>query len=689
MSSYPGANPRNPGLIAAWEIPVKPIRAGIVSVLLLIPGNDVWAAEQDSPPAYQAPIVSRPIDSLDLAMLRRRLIDVLLEMHVEKDSSDPQLGMVYETYDPQRKIWVEAEGRDTMHHLMWTMVGLANAYRAGGDRATLEFLQEYPLAFYLRMMQNGEQYFGAEFGNGFCPYYWDDGDAFDLGAYLRGEPLGPEKRINGFSPMSSIHLAQDLSVGHLDMWWLLHDPRIQSAAADLYQQVHFGKTAERFAARNYALIQLKLRPADDLARFRAGEAEGKARLRQLPEAERQALYAKQFPPTYGPIVTAAHKTLNEVDRLPSLAPARREPTDTIADLRLRRCKAGSVPAFPDDLAFDYYLELCRNSAEPSIRDEFARHFTMELLTRTLLNEYWLDDAPYPLGYAHFPGFNAAWTMQDGRFVSYHSQAPRHYWHTRGIHYAWLSAIALQMMEVRPDMHEQYQRQAAADAAVIRFADRSPLLDGQREPQYADAGQTNGASLALASDPRSLFVFLEHAASTPIHLAIIDGAESGEPCAAIRVNAAGHVSVVNGQGAALRHWSRRDGQKIEIQIPYQIDRLQGQWMTAVEHGRGRVVLRGEGAEPGETSRAIYFLSDPQRIKNRLRTFVEGTIVNHAEILERQGWLPYAIADKSSDPFTRLSFSGAYGHLLHTIAQYQLWQQGRRDWIAKQEVRVVPP
>jgi hypothetical protein len=651
----------------------------------------VRAAEPTAPPVYRSPASTGRIAAIDLTKLNRRLIDVLAEMHVERDPSDPQFGMIYETYDPQRKIWVEAEGRDTMHHLMWTMIGLANAYRATGEAANLEFLTKYPLAFYLHLMHDGEKLFGSEYGNGFCPYYWDDGDSFNLGPYLRGMPLGDDARINGFSPMSSVHMAQDLSVGHLDLWWLFQDEKIRRAASDLYHQVHQGKTAERFAARNYAMTVLKLHPADDLARFQEGLVEGKAWLMQKSEAERRALYAKQFPPTYGPIITAAQKTLSGDKSLPAMEPLRHAADDTVANLRLRQRKAGGVPAFPDDTAFSYYLELCRAAPDRSIRDWFARWFTMELLSRALLNEYWLDDAAYPAGYAHFPGFNTTWNMKDGRFVTYHSQTPRHFWHTRGIHYAWLSALALQMMDQWPEMHEEYRREVGDKDVVVRFNDRTPALDGEREPNDATVFDSADVGLHLASDPLSLFVFVEQRGADSVDLTIYDGLEAGEHRAAVHVVKSGDVRVVNGAGTELLHWTKRTAKGVEIQIPYQIYRPQGDWMTAVEHGRNRVVLRCRGGVAAETeaSQNVYFLSDADRIKRRLQTFVEETIVNHAEILDRQGWLPYAIADKSSDPFTRLSFSGAYGHLIHTIAQYQLWQQHRRDWDAKRDVHAKLP
>jgi hypothetical protein len=51
--------------------------------------------------------------------------------------------------------------------------------------------------------------------------------------------------------------------------------------------------------------------------------------------------------------------------------------------------------------------------------------------------------------------------------------------------------------------------------------------------------------------------------------------------------------------------------------------------------------------------------------------------------------HAYRRRGRHEFTRSSFSGAYGHLIHAIAQYQLRKQGKRDWVAKRQVRVEPP
>ncbi|QDU98302.1 hypothetical protein [Lignipirellula cremea] len=663
---------------------ILPTRSLSSLILVLIPLG-VLAAEKDRErPVYAAPESRGQFADVDLDKLTERLIRTLKEMHVETDRDDPQFGMIYESFDPQRRLWVEGEGRDTMHHMMWTMVGLANAYRATGNEAALDFLKEYPYPFYLRMMLHGEKHFGPEYGNGFCPYYWDDGDSFDLPDYLHGM-VGPETAITGHSPMSSIHMAQDLSLGHLDLWWLTRDPRLKQATADLYHQVHYGKIAERFAARDYAIRELNTHPARDLEDFRDAQEKAKDVLRAMPEQERRALYEKRFGPQYGPIVTAAHKCLNEVDSLPMLGHPRSEPTDNIAWLRLRERKSGGLPSFPDEESFDYYLAISDCGSPDGVDERYARWFTMQIYNRLLMNEYWMDDARYPHGFGHFPGAGQFWQMKDGRFVTYRSDAPWHFWHTRSIHFAWLAGIALQMMEEWPDAHEHYQNEIAPDEPTVRFTDQTPTLDGKRDGTYQTVFNSPGPVVALASDPLSLFVHVAGRNADSLSLTVHSTEEQSKKFAVIQRDENGEVKVFNSENEPLHFWSKASPEGLEIQIPYMIHPQQKDWLTAVEHGRHLARL-SIGTQDKPREQIVYFLSSPERLKRRLRETVEGTIVNHAAMLDERGWLTYAPADKSRHQFTNLSFSGGYGHLIHVIAQYQIWKQGQRDWKLKESVRV---
>ena len=82
----------------------------------------------------------------------------------------------------------------------------------------------------------------------------------------------------------------------------------------------------------------------------------------------------------------------------------------------------------------------------------------------------------------------------------------------------------------------------------------------------------------------------------------------------------------------------------------------------------------------------WVSDTQRLQNRLLETVKGSITNHANLFYRDGWITYAPPDTKTHPFNQLSFSGANAHLIHTIAQYKIWEQGKRDWKLKHQTKV---
>lgn len=275
-------------------------------------------------------------------------------------------------------------------------------------------------------------------------------------------------------------------------------------------------------------------------------------------------------------------------------------------------------------------------------------------------------------------------MKDGRFANYHSQVARHHWHTRGLHFTWMTAIALQMMERWPDMQENYRKTIAPNDPVIRITDRTPPLEGRRDECFTKVLDEPQVRVSMASDPLSLFVLIDRRMKDQeITLTVYDTEKESQHFASIRVSKEGKLHVQSANKKSLQFFSADGPDGLQVQIPYGIHRPQSDWFTAVEHGRYRLDLR-VGDRPGN-AQVVYFLSDSQRIKKRLQDAVEGGILNHAEMLKKEGWLSYAPPDKSRSEFTNLSFSGAYGHLIHAIAQYQHWKNRRFDWEVKQEVR----
>jgi hypothetical protein len=234
------------------------------------------------------------------------------------------------------------------------------------------------------------------------------------------------------------------------------------------------------------------------------------------------------------------------------------------------------------------------------------------------------------------------------------------------------------------MHEHLRKGTAPNDPVVRFTDRTPPLAGRRDERFTTVLDDPQVQVSLASDPRSLFVLIDRRVKDQeVTLTVYDTDKEGQQFALIRVSKDGEVQVQNADKKALQFWSADGPDGIQVQVPYGIHRPQNDWFTAVEHGRYLLDLR-VGQAAGKTQ-VVYFLSDPQRIKTRLQDAVEGGIVNHAAMLRKDGWLSYAPPDKSRSEFTNLSFSGAYGHLIHSIAQYQMWQKHRFDWEVKREVK----
>src|SRR5205823_2585358 len=186
----------------------------------------------------------------------KKLAQFGFEHHLKTDANSEQRGMVYEYLDisrlGQRDQFVQGEALDTMHDGAWLAAALASAYRATGDPFYKEFLTEWLLPFYCKMLNHSDTLFSAkvvhagskapkfdrehmlqEGEKGFVPYWWDDGGSVSLERRRTKEPLpaflafdrflagrkpNPDFRLAGYSLGSSNHLAQDLGVMLTSAW---------------------------------------------------------------------------------------------------------------------------------------------------------------------------------------------------------------------------------------------------------------------------------------------------------------------------------------------------------------------------------------------------------------------------------------------------------------------------------------
>jgi len=180
--------------------------------------------------------------------------------------------------------WIQGEGLDTMHDGAWFAASLCQAFRATNEKYYLDFLLNYSIPFYTKVLCNSDilfkdgldenkvfkagkhrketQYLGNK---GFCPYWWDDGASvsmdlitthnhlFDCIDYfiLNNKP-NMENRLWGFSLGCSNHLVQDIAVMLIEAYLLTGKEEILLSAKYLQ---------EDRSKRGYSIIPVVLASA--------------------------------------------------------------------------------------------------------------------------------------------------------------------------------------------------------------------------------------------------------------------------------------------------------------------------------------------------------------------------------------------------------------------------------------------
>lgn len=167
---------------------------------------------------FSAGQLKKPMTADEARAFMKRLAQFVYDNHLKKDSKSPQRGMTYEYLDVSRKgqpdQWVQGEALDTMHDGAWLAIALVNAYRATGDPFYKEWLTDYTLPFYLKMLNHSDTFFTkkvihvAPKGNafnkehalqpgekGFVPYWWDDGASISLGIIQGADEKQPPAAV--------------------------------------------------------------------------------------------------------------------------------------------------------------------------------------------------------------------------------------------------------------------------------------------------------------------------------------------------------------------------------------------------------------------------------------------------------------------------------------------------------------
>src|SRR5438093_1534799 len=140
---------------------------------------------------------SGPLTAEETRDFMKKLIATVETNHLKRDPKSEQRGMTYEYCDVTRKgqpdQWVQGEALDTMLDGAWLGIALVEAARATNDPAYKDFLTQWTLPFYCRMLNHSDTLFSAKqddvapkghkFGKehqlqegekGFVPYWWDE-----------------------------------------------------------------------------------------------------------------------------------------------------------------------------------------------------------------------------------------------------------------------------------------------------------------------------------------------------------------------------------------------------------------------------------------------------------------------------------------------------------------------------------
>lgn len=355
-------------------------------------------AAESPEPAWTKAHLQGPLSAAETRAFMRQLAEYAFQNHLKRDEKSPQRGMLYEYCNTKRKgqadQWIQGEALDTMHDGAWFAAALATAYRATGDRYYKDFLTQWVLPFYLKMLNHSDELFSPDNSNaapdahtfdrehqlqkgekGFVPYWWDDGASISLEMAVKkrarlnfaghdefnakGE-ANPQYKLRGYSHGSSNHLAQDLGV-MLEVVWLLLKDSTDAADKRLAAEV-----AE--AAKN--LHQCRMNHHNHIPAVCAayGLSNGLAdELRRIPDGEA----ASNWTP-------ANHYTA-----------------------ALRDFKPGqrvSTPAFADDQEYTYYSGIARHGTLPR---PLAFKLIYDAFTQPMLYRIYSDDADVPPGINRF------------------------------------------------------------------------------------------------------------------------------------------------------------------------------------------------------------------------------------------------------------------------------------------------
>jgi hypothetical protein len=658
-----------------------PRRLPLLAVLAL-----AAPARAADPPPWEKAVADAakkpPMTAAEAEAFVKRLHAYVRDHHLKADPKSPQRGMVYEYVDTTRlgkpDRWVQGEALDTMHDGAWYALAMAHAFRATGDRTYRDFLKEYQLPFYTRVLNHSDTLFdtkqvdvaekGVRFNKehalqpgekGFCPYWWDDGASVSLERRRLRDPLAkppfactdllagkpnPDARLTGYSHGSSNHLAQDLGPMLMVGWLTFResaDPAEKALAADC-----------ALAAKHLHECRLRHHGSIPAVFAAAGVTNGdKDLLKRVGE----------------PKLTAP---ANHYTRflLAAGGPEQRH----------------STPGFMDDAAYTYYTHLATGKIPPAVRFKLV----YDTFTEPQLFRYWVATYPHWLDVAKMPGLNRFDLAggpygKGGRFESYptreKSLPPPPVGSRFGPQNMVVSAWALQLLDEAPGLWDKAVDQLCRKDLRAGFT-TAPKFEAKPKPEGSEPFELGGATLRVAGLPGCLAVGGTFG-DEKLECTIAGAPDDKAGRAVLTVRSDGSWSAVNGAGEKLElsGWTRgtRDGSPTSFVaiLTGSVFKDQGRWLNAVELGRYTLTV-------GKESKTFVLASSEKQVRAALERELAGGLRTWEAIFDTLGYVPTGLgAGKDWDAF---SDTGGYAHLISAASQYLLWKAGKRDW----EAHAVP-
>jgi len=647
----------------------------------------------------------------------RALAGTVYDNHVKKDPKSEQKGMIYEEVDWSKRgqvpgQWVVAEYGDAMHDGAWFTAALCNAYRATGDKFYLDFLNEYPLPFYTKMINHSDTLFtngvkeafekGAvgrwvhrdEFKllqagkldrpprprRGWVPYWWDDGAGlvrdYDWSIAQRNAKerkpaaawfprIGPcyngllgaegkERILDGYSLDTSNHMAQDLAVMLMELWWLTGDDRVKEACLN-YQDAEFDSNT----------------PGPLGICALAGWLAGSTKHEKVVVGIRQATASAYT----GPWMNFGSRKY-----------ATRGYTDFYAAPVAGY--SGAWPVFADNEEYAYYTWLASHGGMPA---PLARRLMDEGMGIALYTRLYFDDVPEQPGWSSVESWVPR--CENGHNGAYHSRSNAPTGSRFGTQHLVIKAMALHALREYPGLWEAHRREQCGQDYWVRMLDDDPVkVDGQRDEAYGPETLSAAALTAsLASDLRRLYVWgmaqgkevvfriyfrpggQEKFTGMAWNKGWKDDQEMVNPYAEFKVKADGAVEAMNHKGERLTGiqaaaQADRGGFRFELRIPYTMSAPdQVLWANGVENAR--LSLRC-----GQSCRDLYIQSSEQRATAFLERYLSQAFTYWRGVFDKNGgFIPVHFKYQAGH-----SESGGPAHLLKALSAYVMYLERKCWW-----------